>query len=136
MTMPAEVTSAADWDRLVATLRAQYGQIDELYQRITDPGDDADEPDTSEEEPMADPSTYPYPGYDPAADEQDAEARAALSVASSVLSSLLLQREADGARSEGTADDRAAEYADEERERLDAETDGRLDGDYDLDVED
>lgn len=73
MTMPAEVTSAADWDRLVATLRAQYAQIDELYQRITDPGDDADEPDTSQEEPMADPSTYPYPGYDPAADDRAAK---------------------------------------------------------------
>ncbi|GLZ00832.1 hypothetical protein [Actinoplanes sp. NBRC 103695] len=34
------------------------------------------------------------------------------------------------------AHDRAAEYADEERERLDAETDGRLDGDYDTDVYD
>jgi hypothetical protein len=74
MTMPAEVSSAADWDRLVATLRAQYAQVDELYQRITDPGDDADEPDpTSEEEPMADPSTYPYPGYDPDADDRSAE---------------------------------------------------------------
>ena len=37
---------------------------------------------------------------------------------------------------ETDADNRAAEYADEERERLDAETDGRLDGDYDTDVYD
>ncbi|MEU7906423.1 hypothetical protein [Actinoplanes sp. NPDC049118] len=94
MTMPAEVTSATDWDRLVTTLRAQYGDIDDLYQRITDPeADEQQEPE--EDDIMTDPYT-------------DAERQAEV-------------------------DDRAAEYADEERVRLDAETDGRVDGDYDID---
>jgi hypothetical protein len=95
MTMPAEITSDNSWDRLIVTLRTQYADIDELYQRITEPGD-ADEPDTFEgTEPMPDPDTYPYRGYDP-----------------------------------------DAELDDEQRVRLDAETDGRLDGDYDLDPAD
>ena len=96
MTMPAEVTSDAAWDRLTTVLRAMYHDVDELYQRITEP--EADEQTRQPEE------------TDPVSD-LDAEY-------------------------ETETNDRAAEYADEERERLDAETDGRLDGDYDTDVYD
>jgi hypothetical protein len=96
MTMPAEVTSDAAWDRLTTILRAMYRDVDELYQRITEPEADEEEPQPEETEPVSD--------LDP---EYGTE-----------------------------ADDRAAEYADEERVRLDAETDGRLDGDYDTDVYD
>lgn len=98
MTMPAEVTTDAAWERLIATLRAQYDDIDGLYQRITEPEADEDEPE--EKEPVTDPNIYPYRGYDP------------------------------------DANDRAAELEEEERVRLDAETDGRLDGDYDIDPDD
>lgn len=96
MTMPAEVTSDAAWDRLNTILRAMHRDVDDLYQRITEPEAAEETPQLEESEPVSD---------------LDAE------------------YEAD-------ADDRAAEYADEERERLDAETDGRLDGDYDTDVYD
>lgn len=98
MTMPADITTEASWDRLIYALRAQYDQVDDLYQRITAPEEDADEqkkPERKEpemEEPMPDPRTYPHPGYD-----------------------------------------RDAELEREEQERRDAETDGRLDGDYDID---
>ncbi|MCM4083903.1 hypothetical protein [Paractinoplanes hotanensis] len=93
MTMPAEVTSDAAWDRLTTLLRAMYGDVDALYQRITEP--EADEETKPEEtNPVSDPNA---------------------------------EYEAEG---------RAAEYTDEQRQRLDAETDGRLDGDYDTDVDD
>ena len=92
MTMPAEVTSDAAWDRLNTTLRAMYRDVDDLYQRITAPEPDEETPQPEETEPMSDLDA-----------EHDTEAH-----------------------------DRAAEYADEERERLDAETDG----DYDNDVDD
>jgi hypothetical protein len=68
MTMPAEVTSDAAWDRLVTALRAQYRQVDDLYQRITEPEAD-DQQTPQEKEPMTDPSTYPHRGYDPDADD-------------------------------------------------------------------
>jgi len=95
MTMPAEVTSDAAWDRLNTTLRVMYRDVDDLYQRITEPEAD-EETEPKETNPVSDPNA-----------EYEAE-----------------------------ADARAAEYADEERVRLDAETDGRLDGDYDTDVYD
>ena len=95
MTMPAEVTSDAAWDRLNTTLRAIYGDVDDLYQRITEPEAD-EETESKETNPVSEPNA-----------EYEAE-----------------------------VGDRAAEYADEERVRLDAETDGRLDGDYDTDVYD
>jgi hypothetical protein len=101
MTMPAEVTTDAAWDRLITTLRAQYRYIDDLYQHITEPEPDADENDEPEErQPVTDPDMYP----------EDADDRA--------------------------ADDRAAIEEDERRVRVDAETDGRLDGDYDIDAYD
>lgn len=93
MTMPAEVTSDAAWDRLITTLRAQYADIDELYQRITDPDTEADEQNTARETELM---TDRDAGYGP------------------------------------EADDRAAELDEQERVRLDAETDGQLDGDYDI----
>ena len=96
MTMPAEVTSDAAWDRLNTVLRAMYRDVDDLYQRITEPEVDEETPQPEETEPVSDPDL-----------EYGTE-----------------------------ADNRAAEYADEERVRLDAETDGRLDGDYDTDVYD
>lgn len=96
MTMPAEVTSDASWDRLTTMLRAMYRDVDQLYQRITEPEADEETPQPEENEPVSD-----------------------------------LDAEYDT-----TANDRAAEYADEERVRLDAETGGRLDGDYDTDVDD
>jgi hypothetical protein len=96
MTMPAEVTSDAAWDRLTTVLRAMYRDADDLYQRITEPEADEEAPQPEENEPVSDLDA-----------EYDTE-----------------------------ANNRAAEYADEERERLDAETDGRLDGDYDTDVYD
>lgn len=96
MTMPADITSDAAWDRLTTVLRAIYRDIDTLYQRIT-------APDAAEEPPQP--------------EETD------------------LVSDRDAAYGTG-ADDRAAEYDDEQRERLDAETDGHLDGDYDTDVDD
>lgn len=96
MTMPAEVTSDAAWDRLTTILRAMYRDVDQLYQRITEPEADEQTPQPEESEPVSDLDA-----------EYDTE-----------------------------TNDRAAEYADEERERLDAETDGRLDGDYDTDIYD
>ncbi|MFI7598224.1 hypothetical protein [Actinoplanes sp. NPDC049681] len=96
MTMPAEVTSDAAWDRLNTVLRAMYRDVDDLYQRITDPEADERTPQPEETEPVSDLDA-----------EYDAEDHY-----------------------------RAAEYADEERERLDGETDGRLDGDYDPDIYD
>ena len=94
MTMPAEVTSDTAWERFTTVLRAMYRDVDDLYQRITEPEADEETPQPEENEPVSD-----------------------------------LDAEYD-------ADDRAAEYADEERVRLDAETDGRLDGDYDTDIYD
>ncbi|WP_199514282.1 hypothetical protein [Nucisporomicrobium flavum] len=96
MTMPAEVTSDAAWDRLTTVLRAMYRDVDDLYQRISEPEADEETPQPEETAPVSD---------------------------------LDAQYEIDAA-------DRAAEYADVERERLDAETDGRLDGDYDIDAYD
>ena len=93
MTMPADITSDAAWDRLPSVLRAMYRDVEELYLRITEPEDDEETPQTEKGEPVD-------------ADHQI------------------------------DADDRAAEYADEQRDRLDAETDGRLDGDYDTDADD
>jgi hypothetical protein len=99
VSMPAEITSTYDWDRLIVTLRAQFRSVDALYERITERDTEQQQPDRTE--PMTDVQQYPEPGYD--------------------------------------ADDRAAELADEERMRLDAETDGRLDGDHtrddDLDLD-
>ena len=95
MTMPAEVTSDAAWDRLVVTLRAQYRDIDDLVLRITEPREEDGEPDTTEEELVAELDTYPFPDDD------------------------------------WGADHRAAELEQERRVRLDAETDGELDGDCD-----
>jgi hypothetical protein len=95
MTMPAEITSDASWDRLNTILRAMYHDVDELYQRITEPESD-EEAQPQETTPVSDPTA-----------DYDAE-----------------------------TSHRAAEYADEELVRLDAETDGRLDGDYDPDVYD
>ena len=132
MTMPAEVTSDAAWDRLNTTLRVMYRDVDDLYQRITEPEADEETPQPEETEPVSDLDAE----YQTEADDRAAENSEALSVASDVISSLLLLREEEPERSEAEADDRAAEYADEERERLDAETDGRLDGDYDTDVYD
>jgi hypothetical protein len=72
MTMPAEITSDASWDRLIVTLRTQYADIDELYQSITEPDLDVGETDTPEgKQPMPDPGTYPYRGYDPDAELDD-----------------------------------------------------------------
>ncbi|WP_199515710.1 hypothetical protein [Nucisporomicrobium flavum] len=124
MTMPAEVTSDNAWDRLTTVLRAMHRDADELYQRITEPETDEQTPQPEETETVSDVDA-----------EHQTEAEA-LSVASNLISSLLYLRGQEPARSEAEADDRAAEYADEERARLDAETDGRLDGDYDTDAYD
>lgn len=128
MTVPAEVTSDAAWDRLTTVLRAMYRDVDDLYLRITEPEPDEQTPQTEETEPMTDLDAE----YEAEADDRAAENLEALSVASDVISSLLLLREEEPVPSETEA----AEYADEQRERLDAETDGRLDGDYDIDVHD
>lgn len=92
MTMPADVTTAYDWDRLVLLLRALYRQVDQLYQRITDP-----ELEDANRDAKEDTVTDPDRDYD-----------------------------ADTAA-------RDAELEQERLDRLDYETDGRLDGDYDRD---
>ena len=75
MTQPAEVTSAQDWNQLVANIRLFVADVEELYERIT--SDDGDvEP--IEEEPMPDPDYYPDLIDDPdqqALDEQERERR-------------------------------------------------------------
>ncbi|MEU4243988.1 hypothetical protein [Actinoplanes sp. NPDC026619] len=100
MTMPAEVSSATDWDRLVALLRAQYRDIDGLYQRITGTDPEAETEELEDSEPMTDPSIHPDEGYDPDADAVDEEL--------------------------------------ENRRRIeeDVATDGRLDGDHQIDPRD
>ncbi|MEV6848845.1 hypothetical protein [Actinoplanes sp. NPDC051411] len=74
MTMPAEITSDQAWDRLVVASRAQFHGINDLYHRIAEPDARTDQPIITEGmEPMTDPTLYPYPGYDPGADQRAAE---------------------------------------------------------------
>ncbi len=54
MTMPAEVTSDAAWDRLTTILRAMYRDVDQLYQRITEPEADEQTPQPEDNEPASD----------------------------------------------------------------------------------
>ena len=111
MTQPAEITSRADWELLRLNTREVYEQIDELYQRITAPAPETDEHDTDEDtEPMADPDTYPHPGYDP--DAVDGLTPGVLQLARFAVDVL-----------EETV-----------RSRRDAETDGEIDGDDDRDT--
>jgi hypothetical protein len=95
MTQPAEITSRADWELLRTNLREVYEQIDDLYQRITDPGDDDAEKRDEKEDPVPDQDLDPADGPDVQAEEED-----------------------------------------ERQRRLDHETDGVLDGDYDPEVYD
>jgi hypothetical protein len=96
MTMPADVTSDAAWDRLNIILRVMYRDVDNLYRRVTEPEADGGIPHPEETGSV---------------------------------------RDLNGEH-QTEVDDRAAEYADEQRERFDAESDGRLDGDYDSDLYD
>jgi hypothetical protein len=75
MTHPAEITSAADWNQLVANIRLFLDDVDALYERITELADDAE---PNKEEPMPDPDNYPDLIDDPdqqALDEQERERR-------------------------------------------------------------
>lgn len=75
MTQPAEITSAADWNQLVANIRLFVDDVDALYERITEGADDADR---TEEEPMPDPDQYPDLIDDPdqqALEEEERERR-------------------------------------------------------------
>ncbi|MFG1995205.1 hypothetical protein ACGFJ7_35050 [Actinoplanes sp. NPDC048988] len=74
MTMPAEVTSDAAWDRLNTVLRAMYGDIDGLYQRITDPETDEQTPQLEETGPVSDlDAEYDAEANDRAAEYADEE---------------------------------------------------------------
>ena len=66
MTMPAEITTDASWDRLNAILRAMYRDADSLYQRITDPEAD-EELELEETDAVSDPNA----AYE--IDDRDAE---------------------------------------------------------------
>jgi hypothetical protein len=69
MTMPAEVTTDTAWDRFTTVLRAMYRDVDELYQRITEPEADEETPQPEEAEPVSDLD----PEYGTEADDRAAE---------------------------------------------------------------
>ncbi|RSM75196.1 hypothetical protein DMB66_00045 [Actinoplanes sp. ATCC 53533] len=73
MTQPAEITSRADWELLRINVHEVYEQIDDLYQRITDPGDDddkkRDEKRDEKEEPVPDQNIDPDTDPDVQAEE-------------------------------------------------------------------
>ena len=69
MTMPADVTSDIAWDRLNTISRAMYRDVDNLYQRITEPETDQETPQPEETEPVSDLDA----AYDTDADDRAAE---------------------------------------------------------------
>lgn len=73
MTQPADITSRADWELLRTNVHEVNEQINALYWRITDPGDDEDAKKPKEkEDPVPDQNLDPADDPDVQA-EQEAE---------------------------------------------------------------
>ena len=150
MTQPAEITSRADWALLTQNLREFNEQIDALYLRITDPGDDAEPSDGETEDPAAAPETSATAQPEPDdAQPQDPQQHANPSETEEGVPDPDLDpdqatdplAEAENAELERRQQELDADAYDDEVEqdiedqrRLDYESDGDLDGDYDPDL--
>lgn len=143
MTQPAEITSRADWALLTQNLREFNEQIDALYLRITDPGDDAEPSDGETEDPAAEPeasaTAQPEPDdvqpEDPQLDDNPSETEEIVSDPDTDPFAEAEYAELERRQQLLDADsyDNDVEQDTERQRRLDYESDGDLDGDYDPD---
>jgi hypothetical protein len=146
VTQPAEITSRADWALLTQNLREFNEQIDALYLRITDPGDDAEPSDGETEDPGAEPETsataQPEPDdvqpQEPQHDANPSETEEPVSDPDQATDPFAEAENAELERRQQLLDadayDNEVEQDVEDQRRLDYESDGDLDGDYDPDL--